>query len=183
VDDDTDTDGSGGGGGGSGYGPLTGANLIVGGGSGGSTDGSAAIYWMTATTLSPAVGASVTLTSHLPTTEYDNTETFTVGTTTLCSVLVAADGTATCTTSALPAGTDDVTATDTDDAGAYKDTTEVLALTVGAAAPTATPTAAPVPASGAVGSDGSGGVPLAALLLIILGCAGIVNTRRHRRAH
>jgi len=172
-----------GGGGGSGYGPSIGTNYLRGGGSAGSTDGSAVIWWMTATTLSPTLGASVTLTSHLPSGAAD-TETFTVGSTTLCSaVTVASDGTATCTTSALPLGTDDVTARPPVASDPYAGTTEVLEFTVGAAAtPTPTGGTAPVPTTGAVSPDGPGGVPLVGLFLIIAGGAGIVSTRR-RRAH
>jgi hypothetical protein len=189
-----------GGGGGSGRGSTGWTNYLRGGGSVGSTNGSATIWWMTATTLSPTVGAPVTLTSHLPPVEVGDPEAFTTGMTTLCSdVTVASDGTATCTTSALPAGTDDVIASDETEDGAYFGTDEVLEVDVTAATAsptaTATPTASasaaatasavPVPTSGAEGpAGGPGGLgPAVGVLFILAGGAGIAATRRRRRAH
>jgi hypothetical protein len=188
-------------------------------GGGSSAAGFAIIYWMTAPSLTVTAGDSVTLTSNLPTdlvvpvaagghpvTLSDDppevTETFTVGSTTLCNAVPVVDGMATCTTSALPVGTDDVTATlgglelgsftvpgsvtltshlvsrpsagaaGLDQEAPWDGTTEVLAVTVSAAS-------VPVPASGA-------GIPVEgppiAVILILVGGAGILTTRRQHRA-
>jgi hypothetical protein len=125
----------------------------------------------------------VTLTSHLPSGAAD-TETFTDDMTTLCGdVTVQTDGTATCTTSALPLGTDVVTARPPVASDPYAATTEVLAIDVTAAGttepPTPTPTGAtaPVPTTGA----GSPGSPLPALLLVLAGGIGIAASWRLRR--
>jgi hypothetical protein len=164
-----------------------------------STNGTATIYWMTAPTLTVTAGDSVTLTANTPfialaaagghavTLDGDpseGTETFTVGSTTLCQGVAVVDGAASCTTSALPVGTDDVTATLTGPAevgsftgtgsvtldsylvsrraggGATLDqslldgTTEVLAVTV-AAAPTATPSPTATPTAAPVPVSGA----------------------------
>jgi hypothetical protein len=159
-----------GGGGGSTYGPA-GANPSA--GADGSQNGGAAIIWATASSLSVTEGDSVTVTAAVPF-EEDGSETFTVGTTTLCSdVPVGESETASCPTTALPVGTDDVTATYTppDPPDPFAGTTEVVAITVSAA------TTVPVPTSGAASPAG---VPPLALLLIVLGCAGILaGTRLH----
>ncbi|MGD1033310.1 MAG: Ig-like domain repeat protein, partial [Candidatus Dormibacteria bacterium] len=164
-----DNDGTGGGGGSS-FAP-TGAAFET--GALGSIDGGAVIIWATASSLSVTQGDPVTVTADVPF-EADGTETFTVGTTTLCSdVPVGESETASCQTTALPVGTDDVTATYTppDPPDPYAGTTEVLAITVAG-------TTVPVPTSGA-GSPA--GVPPVAPLLIVLGCAGILaGTRLHR---
>ena len=127
-----------GGGGGSTYGPA-GANPSA--GADGSQNGGAAIIWATASSLSVTEGDSVTVTAAVPF-EEDGSETFTVGTTTLCSdVPVGESETASCPTTALPVGTDDVTATYTppDPPDPFAGTTEVVAITVSAA------TTVPVP--------------------------------------
>lgn len=164
-----DDDGTGGGGGSS-FAPA-GAAFET--GALGSIDGGAVIIWATASSLSVTQGDPVTVTADVPF-EADGTETFTVGTTTLCSdVPVGESETASCLTTALPVGTDDVTATYTppDPPDPYAGTTEVLAITVAG-------TTVPVPTSGA-GSPA--GVPPVAPLLIVLGCAGILaGTRLHR---
>ena len=139
-----------------------------------SVDGGAAIIWATASALSITVGDSVTVTADVPFADGGGTETFTLGTTTLCSdVAVGESETASCQTTALPVGTDDVTATYTppDPPDPYAGTTEVTAITVAAAT-------VPVPTSGA-GSPA--GVPPLAPLLMVLGCAAILaGTRLHR---
>jgi hypothetical protein len=197
-----DDDGTGGGGGG-GYilDPTAADYSEAGAGAPGDTSGSATIYWPGATSLSVVAGGSVTITAYVPFFEDGGTETFTFGSTTLCSDVTVADGEASCTTSALPIGTDDVTATlsatapvsfrvpgsvtldshlgsgsapatATPDATAPWDgTTEVLAVSVASAVP--------VPESGA---GVPAGVPPLAALLILVGAAGIVTTRRRRRA-
>ena len=161
-----------GGGGGSTYGPA-GANPSA--GADGSQDGGAAIIWATASSLSLTAGDSVTVTAAVPFEEVGS-ETFTLGATTLCSdVPVGESETASCQTTALPVGTDDVTATYTPpgpSGNPYAGTTEVVAITVSAAS------TVPVPTSGA---DSPAGAPPVAPLLIVLGCAGILaGTRLHR---
>jgi len=125
------------------------------------------------------------------------TETFTVGTTILCAdVAVGMDGTAPCTTSALPAGTDDVTATvgAADPPAPFVGTTEVFEVDVTAAAPSPTPTptasasaaatatATPAPATVPAAGAGSPGGPPAALLLVLGGGILIAASWRFRRA-
>jgi hypothetical protein len=170
---------------------------------------------MTATAVSITVGGSVTLTASQPGlvggpgvfgAPVGRTETFTVGTTDLCDdVAVGTDGTATCTTSALPVGTDDVTATESgvavtafnaqDPVLPFEGTTEVFEVDVTAAAPSPTPTptasasaaatatATPAPATvPAAGAGSPGAPPTAALLLVLGGGILIAASRRFRRA-
>ena len=195
-----DANGSGGGGG-SGYvsSSLPGATE----GGVGSGDGIATIYWAAATSLSVTAGGSVTITAYVPLSEDGGTETFTLGSTTLCSDVSVADGAAACTTSTLPAGTDDVTATltsppaatgfqapgsltlDADLAGGHSGGT--AGLDAGPGDPwngttevfAISAAAVPVPTTGA---GIPAGVPPLAALLILVGAAGIVTTRRRRRA-
>jgi hypothetical protein len=196
-----DDDGTGGGGGG-GYvlDPTAADYSLVGEGAMGSIDGSAEIYWSAATALSSTVGGSVTVTAYLPPFEDGGSETFTLGSTILCNDVAVAGGEASCTTSALPIGTDDVTATlaavapvsfrvpgsvnlDSDlvstpgrqaatpDArDPWDGTTEVLAISVSSSVP--------VPASGA---GLPAGVPPVAVVLILVGAGGILATGRLRR--
>jgi hypothetical protein len=133
------------------------------------------------------------------------TETFTVGTTDLCDdVAVGTDGTATCTVSNLPVGTDDVTATVSEVAVTamrsqapvlpFEGTTEIFEVDVTAAAPSPTPTptasvsaaatatATPAPATVPAAGAGSPGGPPAALLLVLGGGVLIAASRRFRRA-
>jgi hypothetical protein len=190
-----------GGGGGSGYAGSGPGATVAGGGSAGSTDGTAGIFWVTGSSPSITSGGSETFTADVPSGAGEGTETFTVGATTLCSAVPVVDGTASCTTSALPAGSDDVTATltavyadsftvpgsvtlDSDLVGTrggggarldaqvdpWNGTTEIFGVTV---------SAVPVPESGA---GVPGGVPPVAVILILLGAAGIVTTRRLSRA-
>ncbi len=114
----------------------------------------------------------MTLTSHVPNDLDAGTETFTLGSTTLCSdASVGVDGTATCTTTALPAGTDDVTATFNfvpDPPEPFAGTTEIFAVTVNAPS-------VPVPATGAANT----GLALpAALVLVLGGSVAIASSRR-----
>jgi hypothetical protein len=190
-------DGSGGGGGSSyaGSGP---GGTELGAGAAGSTDGSAGIYWVTASTVTPGTD---TFTAVVPDdVGASPTETFTVGSTTLCGDVPVVDGTASCTASNLPVGSDDVTATlstvfasslnvpgsvtlDAANVGGgagnarldaqgdpWDGTTEVFAVTVAGV---------PVPESGA---GVPAGVPPLAAFLILVGAGGILATRRQRRA-
>ena len=192
-----------GGGGGSGYlaAGSTGESL-VGEGAEGSTDGSATIYWAAATTLSTTAGGSVTITAYLPSTLPEgSTETFTVGSTVLCSAVAVVDGLASCTTSALPVGSDEVTATLAELAlasftvggsvflashlaGRASGESVRLDATGGPWSGTTevlavTVSAVPVPASGA---GIPAGVPPVAVILLLAGGAGILTTRRRRSA-
>ncbi len=214
--DDGDNDGTGGGGG-SGYMAAGSAGTTLqGAGEPDSADGFATVYWMTAPTLTLTAGDSITLTADVPfgllsaagghsgailTTSTEGTETFTVGSTTLCSAVAASDGTASCSTSALPVGTDDVTATLSAPEPAAHHTVPGSAILdsdlVGRAGPgsagldagspwTGTTevlavhvSAVPVPESGA-GLPAE--VPPIAAVLILAGAAGIVATRRRRPA-
>jgi hypothetical protein len=101
------------------------------------------------------------------------TETFSLGSTVLCAdVAVGEDGTASCTTTALPVGTDDVTATFNfvpDPPEPFEGSIEVLAVTVNAAA------TVPVPGTGA----GTTGLALPAALALVLG--GVVAIAASRR--
>jgi hypothetical protein len=77
-------------------------------------DGIATFYWLTWSPSAPTSGQQVTLTSHVGAAASGGTETFTDGSTTLCSsVPVGLDGTAMC-TATLALGSHAVTATYTD---------------------------------------------------------------------
>jgi len=213
--DDGNNDGTGGGGGSG----LLGADVssgFINGGSGSPGSGVVTISWMTAPTLTVTAGASVTLTANVPglvlaaagghsvslDAEAEGTETFTAGSTTLCAAVAVVDGAATCTTSALPVGTDDVTATLTEPAvvGSFTVPGSVTLTSHRVSGPAdgrpaldaeanpwtgttevlaVTVSAVPVPTSGA---GIPAGVPPVGVLLIIVGAAGIASTRRLRRA-
>jgi len=104
------SDGAGGGGGSAGSTAVANPVHFLQGGNV-AADGSAAILWLTWSPAAPVVGQPVTLTSHMPADSVGGHETFTEGATTLCaSVLVAADGSASCTL-VLPLGPHNVTGT------------------------------------------------------------------------
>jgi hypothetical protein len=183
-----ENDGSGGGGG-SGYAPAA-TSLDSGMGEPGGDDGEVYLLWETASALSATAGASVTLTANFGPTDLAGTETFAVGSTTLCSdvalAVVDGDASASCTTTALPVGTDDVTATLTPAPIGTGEIGGPLASTVnptvdplaGAAEVTAiTVAGVPVPATGAGGSDG---VPLLGLLLVVAGSGALLEGTRRR---
>ena len=155
-----------------------------------------------ATTLSTTAGGSVTITAYLPSTLPEgSTETFTVGSTVLCSAVAVVDGLASCTTSALPVGSDEVTATLAELAlasftvggsvflashlaGRASGESVRLDATGGPWSGTTevlavTVSAVPVPASGA---GIPAGVPPVAVILLLAGGAGILTTRRRRSA-
>jgi hypothetical protein len=176
--------GSGGGGGSGGpSGALT--NLLQGGNTA-SSDGAVTLYWLTWSPPSPTSAQAVTFTSHVSAVAAGGTETFTDGSTALCTaVTVASDGTAAC-TATLGAGGHTVTATYTDaptpQQAQFNTLVQATQLTV-STAPTPTPTAAvaatpTVPTTGAAQTAGL--VPLLIGAAFGLGALSLALAARRR---
>ncbi|MFN2581891.1 MAG: Ig-like domain-containing protein [Candidatus Dormibacteria bacterium] len=166
-----------GGGGGSGFASapsnLQGAQFSTG-------DGSAVVYWLTSSSLSPSSGTPVTLTAHVAADAAGGTETFTEGSAVLCSAVpVASDGTAQC-ASSFAAGSHTISAAYTDQPtprqaqfNGLSESTTITAVPV--IPPTPATGARPAPPATLLGVVLAGGV--ASLSVAV---AAYTSTRRRR---
>jgi hypothetical protein len=145
-------------------------------------DGIATFYWLTWSPSAPTPSQQVTLTSHVGAAASGGTETFTDGSTTLCSsVPVGLDGTAVC-TATLALGSHAVTATYTDqpDPGQiqFNGLDEVSTVTVVPAPPPPTPSTPATGASPTTRMDTALGVGLSTGGLIFITVAAACRRRR-----